>query len=117
MPSGSVMAAMFSTTPDDALAGLARDEAAAHGDVGCRGLRGRHHEDLGVGEQLPDRDRDVARAGRHVEQEDVEVAEEDVGEELLHGAVQHRPAPGDGAERRFAAVRRRNMPIEMTFTP
>ena len=33
--------------------------------------------------------------GRQVEQQDVEVAPVDVGEELLQRAVQHRPAPDD----------------------
>ena len=34
--------------------------------------------------------------GRQVEQQHVEVAPEDVAEELLEGAVQHRAAPHDG---------------------
>ena len=86
---------------DHALAGLARDQPAAHGDVGCRGLRRRDDDDLGVRQQLAHRDGDVARARRHVEQQHVEIAEEDVGQELLHGAVQHRAPPGDGAHRRL----------------
>lgn len=40
-------------------------------------------------------DRDVAGARREVEQEDVEVTPEDVGEELLEGPVEHRSAPHD----------------------
>ena len=47
------------------------------------------------GQQLRERDGDVAGAGRQVEQQDVEVAPEDVGQELLERPVQHRPAPGD----------------------
>jgi hypothetical protein len=46
-----------------------------------------------VRQQLAERDRDVARARRQVEQQHIEIAEEHVGEELLHRAVQHRPAP------------------------
>src|SRR5690606_31770982 len=46
-------------------------------------------------QNLTDRDRDVSRAGGHINQEHVEISEEDIGEELLHGAVQHWAAPGD----------------------
>ena len=50
--------------------------------------------------------------GGQVEQQHVQVAPVDVGEELLQRAVQHRAAPDH--RRRCPAV---NMPIEMTFTP
>ena len=80
---------------DDPLVGLQRDRAGALGDLGGGVLRGGDDEDLGAGDQLGDRDRDVAGARRQVEQQHVEVAPEDVGEELLQGAVQHRPAPDD----------------------
>ncbi len=52
-------------------------------------------------EDLADRDRDVAGAGWHVDEQHVEVAEVHVGQELLHCAVQHRAAPGDD---RFAVA-------------
>jgi hypothetical protein len=44
-------------------------------------------------QQLPERDGDVAGAGRHVHDEHVDVAPVHVREELLQRAVQHRPAP------------------------
>ena len=47
------------------------------------------------GRSWADRDRDVAGARRQVEQQHVEVAPVDVGEELLQRPVQHRPAPDD----------------------
>ncbi len=80
---------------DHPLTGLPGDEPAADRDVGRRRLRGGHHEHLGVRQDLADRDRDVSGARGHVDQQHVEVAEEHVGEELLHGAMQHRPAPRD----------------------
>ena len=43
----------------------------------------------------PERDRDVAGAGREVEEEHVEVAPVDVGEHLDQRPVEHRAAPGD----------------------
>lgn len=79
---------------DHPLTGLPGDDPAPLGHV-CRSrLRGGDDEDLGVRQQLADGDRDVAGAGRHVEQEHVEVAEPHVGEELVDGPVQHRPTPG-----------------------
>ena len=65
------------------------------------------------GQQLGHGDRDVAGARRQVEQQHVEVAPVDVGEELLQRPVQHRAAPGDGL--RDAAGLERS--IEMTRTP
>ena len=73
----------------------ARRRPTALGDVGRGGLRGRHDDHLGVRQQLAERDRDVARAGRQVDEQHVEVAEVHVGEELLERAVQHRAAPRD----------------------
>ena len=101
-PNGSKLAAVGQggrrhrlDDPDDALAELAGQQAGADGDIGRRGLRGGHDEHFGVGQQVADRDGGVTGAGRHVDQEHVEVAEEDVGEELLDRAMQHRAAPGD----------------------
>ena len=48
-----------------------------------------------LGQVLAQRDRDVAGAGRQVEQQGVEVAPVDVGEHLDERAVEHRAAPGD----------------------
>ena len=70
-----------------------RPSGGAHGDLLGRGLRRRHDHDLGARQQLAERDGDVAGAGRHVDDERVELAPVDVGEELLERAVQHRPAP------------------------
>ena len=75
--------------------GLQGNGSRALGDLGG-GLLGRgHDEDLGVGDELGDRDRDVSGARGQVEQQHVEVAPEDVAEELLQRPVQHRPAPHD----------------------
>ena len=61
------------------------------------GLLGRgDDDDLGVGDELGDRDRDVSGARRQVEEQDVEVAPEHVTEELLQRPVEHRSAPDDG---------------------
>ena len=101
------------------LAGLAGDDARALGDVGRRRLRGRDDDHLGVRQQLPERDRDVAGAGRQVEQQHVEVAEVDVGEELLSscGAASARARRRRRTTRAAGSVGSTNMPIEMTFTP
>jgi hypothetical protein len=96
-PSGMTMA-------DDLLADLPGHETRADRDIARGGLRRRDDDDLGAGEEVTGGDRDVARARRHVEQENVEVAEEDVGEELLQGAVQHRPPPHDGARVRAVGL-------------
>ena len=96
---------------DHGLTGLAGDQPAALGDLGRGGLRRRHDQHLGLGQQLSERDRDVARARRQVEQQHVEVAEVDVGQELLHRAVQQRSAPGDGGRPST------NMPIEIDLHP
>ena len=47
------------------------------------------------GRKLAEGHRDVARPRRHIDEERVEVAPVDVGEELLERPVQHRPAPHD----------------------
>ena len=52
--------------------------------------------DLGPGQELRHRERDVAGAGRHVDHEVVGLAPVHVGEELLERLVQHRAAPHDG---------------------
>jgi hypothetical protein len=49
------------------------------------------------GQHLGERDGDVTGARRQVAQQEVQIAPVHVGEELLQGAVQHRPAPDDGA--------------------
>jgi hypothetical protein len=55
---------------------------------------GRRDDDrLRPRQQLAERDRDIARPGRHVDEEHVELSPVDVGEELLERAVQHRAAP------------------------
>ena len=76
--------------------GLQRDRAGPLGDLGGGRLRGGHHQDLRAGQQLGQRDGDVAGTGGQVEQEYVEVAPVHVGEELLQRPVQHRAAPHHG---------------------
>ena len=51
---------------------------------------------LRLRQQLGERHRDVAGAGRQVEQQVVELAPVDVLEELLDRLVEHRAAPDDG---------------------
>jgi len=60
------------------------------------GLGRRDDEHLGAGHELRNRQRHVAGAGRHVDQEEVGLAPVHVGEELLQGLVQHRAPPDDG---------------------
>ena len=96
VPSGSFEPGHVLDDAGDPLSGLQCDRPGAFGDLRGRLLRCRDDQDLGVRNQLCDRDRDVAGAGRQVEQQDVEVAPEDVGEELLQRAVQHRSAPYHG---------------------
>ena len=90
--------------------GLQRDGAGALGDLGGGLLGRRDDEDLRGGDELGHGDGDVAGAGRQVEQQHVEVAPEDVAEELLQRPVEHRAAPDHGW------LPGTNMPIEMTFT-
>ena len=80
-------------TPHHLLVRLGGDEAGALCDLGGGRLRGGDHENLGVREQLGHGDRHVAGAGRQVQQQDVQVAPEHIGQELLDGAVQHGAAP------------------------
>ena len=56
-------------------------------------LRGRHDDRSGDGNRLTQAQRDVSGSRRHVDDEVVEVVPADFAEELLDGAVQHRPAP------------------------
>ncbi len=60
-------------------------------------LRRRDEHGLGARQQLPEREPDVAGSRRHVDQQVVERAPVDVGEELLERAMQHRSAPHDRA--------------------
>ena len=69
----------------------------ALGDALRGRLRCRDDVDLGAGEVLGHRQRNVARAGGHVDEQEVGLAPVDVGEELLERLVQHRAAPHDGA--------------------
>ena len=82
---------------------------AADGEVDLRGhrrrqpgdllggrLRGRHDVHLAAGQVLAERDGDVAGARRHVDEEELGIVPEHVGEELLERLVQHRPAPDHG---------------------
>ena len=111
-PSGSSIHDMFSTTPTSRWRVCSAIEPGPLGHLGGRLLRGGDHQQLGVRDQLGSRDRDVAGARGKVEQQDVQVAPEDVGEELVaaRGAASGRARP----RRRCPAV---NMPMEMTFSP
>ena len=82
---------------DERLADLLHHRGRALGDALRGGLRRRDDDRLGARHQLPEREPDVARARRHVDDEVVELAPVHVGEELLERAVQHRAAPDDRA--------------------
>ena len=84
---------MFSITPRSCIPVCARHLRGAARDLLREQLRRRHDDRLGAREHLAERDRDVAGAGRHVDDEHVELAPVDVLEELLERPVQHRPAP------------------------
>ena len=92
-PSGSSIHDMFSMTPTTRCRVCTRDRARPLGHLGRGLLRGGDDQQLGVRDQLGGGDRDVAGAGGQVEQQDVQVAPEHVGEELLQRAVQHRAPP------------------------
>src|SRR5207342_3360683 len=54
----------------------------------------RDDDELGVGQVLAQRDRDVTGAGGQVEEQHVDVAPVDVGEHLDECPVEHRATPG-----------------------
>ena len=60
------------------------------------GLRRRDDVHLAPRQVLAEAERDVAGAGRHVDEEEVGLVPEHVGQELLERLVQHRAAPDDG---------------------
>src|SRR5439155_9121062 len=76
-------------------------DGAEHGD-GADGveqrdlLRGADDDGAGDGQDLREGERDVAGAGRHVDDEIIEIAPSDVAKELRDVRVQHRAAPNDG---------------------
>ena len=88
---------MFSITPISGCPSLRDHLRGALGDALCGELRRGHEHGLGMRQQLPEREADVAGPRRHVDQEVVQRAPVDVGEELLERAVQHRAAPHDRA--------------------
>ncbi len=61
----------------------------------CCRLWRRDDEHLTTREVLREREGDVAGAGRHVDEEEVGLVPEHIGEELLERLVQHRAAPDD----------------------
>ena len=86
---------MFSMTPTTPRLTLLRHVRGALRDLLRRGLRRGDDDDLGARQELRHRERDVAGAGRHVDDEEVGLAPVHVGEELLERLVQHRAAPDD----------------------
>ncbi len=91
---------MFSTTPATFWCVWRGDRAGPLGHLRGGLLRGGDHAELAAGQQLRDRDGDVTGAGRQVQQQHVQVAPEDVGQDLQQRAVQHRAAPGRPPGRR-----------------
>ena len=102
---------MFSITPISGCPSFCDHLRGALGDALRGRLRRRHERRLGARQQLPEREADVAGAGRHVDQQVVERAPVDVGEELLERAVQHRAAPHD------RPPSSRKKPIDITLRP
>src|SRR5207237_10842586 len=78
----------YTTSPADTYTLSLHDALPILGEL----LRRRHDDDLRARQQLAERDRDVARSGRHVDDEQVDLSPVDIGEELLERAVEHRPA-------------------------
>ena len=74
---------------------LARHVRGALRDLLRGGLRSGDDHDLGARQELRHRQRDVAGAGRHVDDEVIGLAPVHVSEELLERLVQHRAAPYD----------------------
>ena len=74
---------------------LARHLRGAARDLLRGRLRRRDDDELRLRQQLGERHRDVAGAGRQVDEQVVQLAPGDVLEELRQRLVQHRPAPDD----------------------
>ncbi len=87
---------MFSITPITSRFDLLGHRRGALRDPLRGRLRRGDDDHLGAGEELRHRQRHVAGARRHVDDEVVGLAPVDVGEELLERLVQHRAAPDDG---------------------
>ena len=87
---------MFSITPMTLEVDLARHVRGALRDLLRGRLRRGDDDHLGPREELRHRQRDVAGARGHVDDEVVGLAPVHVGEELLERLVQHRAAPHDG---------------------
>ena len=90
-PPGWGSPAMFSTTPTTSWP-VSRATSPDRSDVGGGGLRGGHDDHLGVPQPAPGRS-PRRRCPAATSTSHVEVAEVHVGEELLEGAVEHRPPP------------------------
>ena len=103
---------MFSTTPTTRWCIIEAIVPARSATSGGGLLRGRHDDHLGVGQVLAERDRDVAGAGREVEEQRVEVAPVDVAEHLHQRPVEHRASPGDDLVATGLSI-----PIEITEMP
>ena len=86
---------MFSITPAISRSNRSAVSAARAGHLLGGRLRRRDDHELRLRQQLGERHRDVAGAGRQVDQQVVELAPVHVLEELADRLVEHRPAPGD----------------------
>ena len=95
-PSGVVKPDMFSIAPSSSRSNLSGHVGAAFRHRLRRRLRRGDDQELGLGEELGERHRDVAGPRWQVEQQVLQLAPGDVLEELLDRLVQHRPAPDDG---------------------
>ena len=95
-PEGVVKPDMFSTTPAISSVDLVGHLGRAARDLLGGRLRRGDDQEARLREQLGERHRDVARAGRQVDEQIVQRAPFDVLEELGERLVEHRAAPDDG---------------------
>ena len=56
---------------DDLLISLSCDGTRALSDLGCSDLRGRHNQNFSIGQELRDRDCNIAGTGRHIDEQNI----------------------------------------------
>ena len=96
MPSSPVNHDMFSMIALHGQVDLLGHRRGQAGHLLRRRLRRGDDVHLAARQVLAEAERDVAGAGRHVDEEEVGLVPEHVGEELLERLVQHRATPDDG---------------------
>ena len=91
---------MFSTMPSTGMLTLRNMAIAFTASISATSCGVHTTTAPGERQRLRERQRDVARARRHVDDQVIEIAPGRVAQELRDGAVQHRPAPHDRFARR-----------------